>query len=605
MSRKDPPAAIGHPCPPKSQVGPRWWCRTSFLAVVIFAAILLNNERFIFRSAQYEMNDVAANSLQVFQAKHFHNVLGHYCRFGFYHPGPAFFYIYAVGEALFFDALHLVPTPFNAQFIALYALSAFFFSATLSVISRRLDTTARKWFLGLALLLAAWHFGAVGKYYGRQGLFDIWPPCVLALPFLCFLVAGASVASGGGKDLPLMTLAACFLVHGYVCFPLFVVPITLVAYGGLLQQWRTTRSGRVSWPWQAFPRQHWLAGAIIALFLVPIVIDVVTAEPNNIRLILDHIRTGYGERKGLLRSILYFLHFGAYAAYPNSNFIPAFETFDTRGTLLFFRTHWRAYGLWLSAIIVPSILMRNTARFCRRGAHVENDHLTAIDVKAFLLRIYVVLGAATLLTIAWGHFLEGPMYYYISTFNFAIYYGFLLIFAITAALWIEHRALAVGLAASTSYSGNWRRWVKITGPTMIVLAAVAAFAHEARRFRSASPNQDQQRLFATSIERALKMDSIQPKLLSFEGPTWAEALGVALYLQRTGCSWYVADYSPLIPLMFGRDRAIPDKETGARLPNASIWRIVSPTSASLLEKEQGLIVLPLARDVDLVIRPLQ
>ena len=172
------------------------------MAVVIFAAILLNNQRFIFHSVHHEMHDLAANSHQVFQIKEFHNVLGHYCRFGFYHPGPAFFYFYAAAEALFFDALHLVPTPFNAQYIALYALSAFFFSATLSVICRRLDAADRKWFLGLALLLAAWHFGAVGEFYGRQGLFDIWPPRVLALPFVCFLVAGASVASGGGKIYP-------------------------------------------------------------------------------------------------------------------------------------------------------------------------------------------------------------------------------------------------------------------------------------------------------------------------------------------------------------------------------------------------------------------
>jgi hypothetical protein len=100
------------------------------------------------------------------------------------------------------------------------------------------------------------------------------------------------------------------------------------------------------------------------------------------------------------------------------------------------------------------------------------------------------------------------------------------------------------------------------------------------------------------------MDPVQPKLLSFEGQAWAEAVGVALYLQRAGSSWYVADYAPSIPLIFGRDRAIPDKETSARLPQASIWRIVSPRSATILAKEQGLTVLPLARDVDLVIRPL-
>lgn len=593
----------------KSRARPRWWCRTSVLAAVIFAAILLNNEKYIFRSSQYERSDIAANSLQVFRAKQFHLVLGHYCRFGFYHPGPAFFSVYAAGEALFHDALHLVPTPFNAQMIALYALSAFFFSATLSVISRRLDTVVSKWFLGLALLLAAWHFGAVGRHYefmpGHQGLFFIWPPCVLVLPFLCFLAASASVASGGGRDLPLMTLAAGFLVHGHVAMPLFVVPITLLAYGGLLQRVRRARSDGIAWPWQAFPRSHWFAAALIALFLVPIGLDMVTSDPSNVRLILDHIRTSYGERKGVGQSVLYFLHFGAYAAYPNSNIIPAFETYDAQGTLLFFRTHWRAYGLWLVVICVPIIfLLRNRTRLSRRAPGSENESLIPTEVRLFLLRMYLILGAAICLTIVWGHLQEGPMYYYSSFCNFAIYYGFLLVFAMTAALWIERRALSKRLAVTASPLENWRKSMRAAGPCLVALAAIAAFAHEARRFRSAPPNQEEQRLFATTIETALKMDPVEPKLLRFEGQAWAEALGVALYLQRAGATWYVADYAPSIPLMFGRDRAIPDKETAGRVPDASIWRIVSPRSASFLAKEQGLTVLPLARDTNLVIRPL-
>ena len=590
------------PVPPKSPARTRWWCRTSVLAVVLFAAILLNNEKYIFRYPQYEMSDLAANSLQVLRAKHFQPVLGHYCRFGFYHPGPAFFYVYAAGEALFHDALHLVPTPFNAQMIAWYAACAFFFAATLSIILRRLDTAANKWFLGLALLLAAWHFGAVGKHYefigGHQGIFCLWPPCVLVLPFLCFLVASASVASGGGKDLPLMALAAGFLAHGHVAMPLFVVPITLLAYGGLFQQVRATRSGRVAWPWQAFPRHHWIAAALIALFLLPIVLDMVTADPSNVRLILDHIRTGYGERKGVWKSVLYFLHFGAYTAYPSSNIIPVFDTYDAPGTLLFFRTHWRAYGLWLAVICVPIILLRNRARFSRKG----DDSFISAEVKAFLLRMYLVLVAAIFLTIIWGHIQEGPMYYYSSFCNFAIYYGFLLIFAIATALWVERRALS-HMAPSTSHLGNWPRRMKTAGPYLIALAAIAAFGHESRRFRSGPPDQDEHRRFATAIETALKMDPVQPKLLSFEGQAWSEATGVALYLERAGSSWYVADNAPSIPLMFGRDRAIPDKETSARLPDASTWRIVSRRTASFLAKEQGLTVLPLARDVDLVIRP--
>jgi hypothetical protein len=583
----------------RTQRGGRW--STAVLAAAIFSAVLLNNARPVFRVSHYEMNDIAANSLQVIRAKHFEQALGHYCRFGFYHPGPAFFYVYAAGETLFHDLLHCVPTPFNAQLIALYALSAFFFGATLNVISRRLESTARKWFLGLALLLAAWHFGAVGKFYGHDGLFCMWPPCVLIFPFLCLLVTGASVACGRGRDLPLMTLAASFLVHGHVGMPLFVVPITLLVYLGLLLWSRRGGSGEVFWPWRVYPRQHWLAGAIIVLFLAPIVIDLIGSNPSNLRLIVDHLRSSYGERKEWLRSILYLLHFGAYAPYPNSNTIPAFEKFDFPGTLGFFREHWRVYSLWLLVISSSVALIRigigTTAR-----APIRNDKLIGGDVRTFLVWMYRVLGFAILLTIVWGHIQEGPMYYYNALFNFAIYYGLLLIFAVTVALWVA-RGVFARPSEITSDSANWRRRVKTIGPLLLLLAAFAAFRHEARRFRYVGEDAEQQHLFAATMTRALEIDTIQPKLLNFEGQAWAETVGVALYLQRAGSQWYVADYATSIPFIFGRDRAIPEKEIAARLPNASAWRVVSPATADVLAREQGSTALPLNRDVRLVLRP--
>ncbi len=102
------------------RTNPIWWQRTWLLAAILFAAILLNNSELIFQSRIYEHDDYAANSLQVLKAKEFRETLGHYCRFQFHHPGPAFFYLFGWGELLFFDALKLVPTPFNAQLIALF-----------------------------------------------------------------------------------------------------------------------------------------------------------------------------------------------------------------------------------------------------------------------------------------------------------------------------------------------------------------------------------------------------------------------------------------------------------------------------------------------------
>lgn len=593
-------------CAPKTEAPPSWWWRTPTLAVIFFAVILLNNAHFVFQAQQYEISDDAANSLQVLQAKQFRELLGQYSRFGFHHPGPAFFYVYALGEALFYDATHLVPTPFNAQFIALYALSAFFFGATLSLIARRVGGAGRQWFLGFSLLLAAWHFGAVGKFYefipGPPGFFSIWPPCVLVLPFLCYVVAAASVASGSGRDLPLMALAGCFLVHGYISMPLFVLPLSLLAYGALIHHSRVAGLPGAAWPWRAFRRQHWFAGAIVLLFLVPIVIDMVTTHPSNVQVIIDHIRTSDAERKGALKSLLYFLHFGAYSAYPHSDPIPAFEIFDFSGAVLFFRTHWLAYSLWLTVVLLPlAILLRRKGLFLNLSASAGRDvAYPSKDLKGFLLWIYLVLGAATVLSMVWACIIEGPMFYYVSLFNFAIYYGFLLILAIVAACWVEQL-----LSPSGSYVGSWRRRVEFLGPVLLALIAFASFAHQARRFRSNPPDQGQQRLFAASIERALKIDPAQPKFLNFEPEpvAWTEAVGVALYLERRGISWMVREDWPIV---FGRDRVITDRQPGPSVPtpSSSFWRIVlSKNSSSLLANDPRLHVLPLTNNVDLVIQP--
>jgi hypothetical protein len=591
---------------PNTKVGPDWWCRTPVLAVIFFAAIVLNDSQVIFQSYQYETNDVASNSLQVVDAKRFHNVLGNYSRFGFHHPGPGFFYVYALGEALFYDATHLVPTPFNAHFIALDALSAFFFSATLALVARYLGRARSRWFLGLALLLAAWHFGAVGRFFEfvPGGLFCIWPPCVLVLPFLCFLVASASVASGAGRDLPLMTLAGCFLVHGHVGQPLFVIPIALLAYGGLVHHSRITGSQPQFKPWQIFRRQHWLSGALIGAFLIPIAIDVITTHPNNIQLIVNHLRDHHGERNELLRSVLYFLHFGAYTAYPNSNFIPAFDAFDAPGTVSFFRTHWRAFSLWLLVVLVPlAFLLKRTRHPSDRDAPVTTDANppARMDITRFLRRMYIVLGTASLLTIVWGCIQDGPMYYFNALFNFAIYFGFLIIFAVVVVLWIEDRISTERSAPSVSRAATRRNQMLTYGPSVIALVAVAVLAQEARRFRSPRPDQDQQRMFATSLERALRIDPTQSKILMFETPAWAEALGVALYLHRTRQPWTVVSYAPLITTLFGRTRAIPGLPTEEPV-GSSIWRILPRENSLHLEGDSRWNVLHLTKKVDLAIQ---
>jgi len=88
-------------------------------ACLIFLAALLvlaaANRRFIFQEPFHEEGDFAVNALQIDQAKRFHEIHGNYSRFNFDHPGPAFFYVYALGEAALYDAVRLTASPAAAH----------------------------------------------------------------------------------------------------------------------------------------------------------------------------------------------------------------------------------------------------------------------------------------------------------------------------------------------------------------------------------------------------------------------------------------------------------------------------------------------------------
>lgn len=553
-----------------------WWQRPWFLAAIIFAALLLNNPGLVFNTHLYEADDYAANSLQVLKAKQFHETFGNYCRFGFHHPGPAFFYIFGWGEILFFDATHLVPTPFNGQLIALYALSAFFFSATISLLATKLSRAAAGWFLGLSLLFAACHFAAVGRFFqfvpGYLGFITPWPPCFIVLPFLCFVVATGCVAAGHGKDLPLMTLAGCFLVHGHVAMPLFVMPLTVFAYGALCLE-----AGRENHrPWNLFRRQHWLAAGTIALFLAPLAIDLLASRPSNLALIVAHLRTNYGEGKGVLQSLLYFLHFGAYAAYPGHQPIAAFEALDPAGLRSFLFLHWRPFAIWLGTILLFVVAARD-----KQSARPEHDR-----ARQLRRRLGLVLIVATVLSVVWGCVQEGPMFDYNALFIFAIYYAWLLIVALSLALWIEN---------------HFAQRFQLVGVIALALVAATAFAHERRRFRGAS-NNGEQRQFAASVEQALIRDPAQPKFLNFDSAANGQAERLALYLERRGIAWWVREDWPLV---FGEERILTPGKADRPVPtlSSSFWRVALHANSPAIEGDANAVVVALSPGFDLIVHP--
>ncbi len=245
----------------------------------LLLTVLLVRNAFLFSTPEYEDADMAANSILIEQARRFTLLVGHYSREHFNHPGPAFLYVQAWGESLFYDALHVVPTPWNGQLIALYGLNALFAASVVAVgygWTRSLRGAA-------ATLAVVALFGAL-----HPSMFSSdWMPYVFVPAYLAFLVAIASVAAGRGQDCWLAALAGWFLIHGHACFLIFVPVLACAAVAGVLwRRWRENvtagKSGIERSVFSPPARRVWIpVAAISAVFALPIVIELALHWPGN------------------------------------------------------------------------------------------------------------------------------------------------------------------------------------------------------------------------------------------------------------------------------------------------------------------------------------
>jgi hypothetical protein len=236
------------------------------VAFVALLALLVVRDRMLFSVATDESGDLAANSIITYQAKHFHLLVGNYSRLGFWHPGPAFFYVQAFGEWLCHDVAGVVPSAWNGQVLAVLALNAALVAAALSVLAG----WARSWAaVGLAGAAMLWFLAAHGHL-----LTGAWTPYMYFAPFLLLLTAGASVAGGRTGDLWALALAGGFLVHGHAQFLLFVPVLAGAALLALAVGLRRRLfRGRT---------RDWLVAlGILAVFALPIVVNLALHWPGE------------------------------------------------------------------------------------------------------------------------------------------------------------------------------------------------------------------------------------------------------------------------------------------------------------------------------------
>jgi hypothetical protein len=248
-----------------------WWVWTVPFAV-LFALLCVRN-RFLFTTRLYEQGDGGANSILIEQARHFTLLVGNYSRERFSHPGPAYMYVQAIGEYLFRNALHLVPTAWNAHMLSVFALDCAFIALAVGVVygwTRSLR--------GAAACLAVFA-GFVIAY--PPILNSDWMPYMYVLAYMVFLVAAGSVASGRAQDAWIFALTGWFLIHGHACFLLFVPAVTAAVLAAVVWPRRhglRERAGRFF----RTQRRAWIPVAVIsAVFLLPIVVNLALHWPGD------------------------------------------------------------------------------------------------------------------------------------------------------------------------------------------------------------------------------------------------------------------------------------------------------------------------------------
>ena len=144
------------------------------------------------------------------------SLLGPYSRYGWSHPGPLLFWVYAIGYRLTGGASSSLLAAAGACNLIAAVGTVWVAWRTGRVVLAACVT------LGLALLVASLHVDSI----------DPWNPFVTVLPF-AFLIATAWAAiEGDGLALILSVLVGSFLVQAHIGFAVPVAVLLLLAGGG-------------------------------------------------------------------------------------------------------------------------------------------------------------------------------------------------------------------------------------------------------------------------------------------------------------------------------------------------------------------------------------
>jgi hypothetical protein len=470
------PAVAG---PADSGRRPWWIWAIPFAALFI---LLCARNSFLFTAHLYEQGDSGADSILIEQAKHFTLLIGSYSREGFNHPGPAYMYVQALGEYLFMNALHAVPTAWNAHVLSVFALDSAFLALAVGVVyswTRSLAGAAAMFatFIGLAVIYP-------------QVVNSDWMPYMYVPTYVVFLLAAGSLTAGRGSDLWIFALSGWFLIHGHACFLLFVPAITLavlvaVTAGHWRAPWRSMRT------FFAQQRKAWIPALVISgVFGLPIVLNLIWHWPGDFGQYLS-----YGKSGGTLGLA------GHHSAGQVTDYVLWFW--------------WDRANAWL----VPALLLVaalgvivGLARGPVRRFLVALLAFNAVSTAAFV--VYTAIGIDDLTSHYIGYF----------------YWSAPLVMV-----------LIIVVGAADALRRSSRRILRAAGPAVTVLAAAAAFITLAVIPGTRTSTGDINDSLPAAVAALAAQSQGRTIAIEVDHIVWPQAIGFLLQAERTGVKACLVD----------------------------------------------------------------
>lgn len=426
--------------------------------------------------------DPAVTELYTLRASRGEQWLGPYSRFGFHHPGPLLFYLFA-------PFYLLLGKSYAALCIAALVVNLASLAGIAHIVLRTAGAPRALWALAaLAAYLA---------YLGPELLVSAWNPDVAVIPLALTLVALAAAMAGFTGCLPLAALAGSLAVQSHLTAAAPLAAAGLLTAIALVVG-RRRGAAREAGEKRPFARHIMLTGMVLAVVWAPPVIEQLRDTPGNGTLIIRYLLQRHdGQTVGTAISAV---------ATQASGFL--LSPLGVTGQVL----PGGSLGVAAKSLTLLQLVVLLVGAW--RGWARRDRFVAAACGSAALL-----LGAAVLVTLG----ISGPLWPYLTR-------------------WVSAVGVFGWIAVAAAFTGReWgsprRARVQLVACATLVCTYAVAGSREVARFpslgayvASAWPDRLSQRTIDGLSARGVR----RPHLRILDNQSWEQAAAIVLQCEKTG-----------------------------------------------------------------------